>query len=42
MPLFNYSDDDALGKVISVDTTTVIVEVDNGELLKRVVSKDNI
>ena len=35
MPLFNYSDDDALGKVISVDTTTVIVEVDNGELLKR-------
>ncbi|MFT6909309.1 MAG: DNA helicase HerA-like ATPase [Oleiphilaceae bacterium] len=35
MPLFNYSDDDALGKVISVDTTTVIVEVDNAELLKR-------
>jgi DNA helicase HerA-like ATPase len=35
MPLFNYSDHDALGKVISVDTTTVIVEVDNAELLKR-------
>jgi DNA helicase HerA-like ATPase len=35
MPLFNYSDDDALGKVISVDTTTVIVEVDNAEMLKR-------
>jgi hypothetical protein len=35
MPLFNYSDDDALGKVISVDTTTVVVEVDNAELLKR-------
>ncbi|MFS1424096.1 ATP-binding protein [Shewanella sp. 10N.286.48.B5] len=35
MPLFNYSDGDVLGKVISVDTTTVIVEVDNSELLKR-------
>jgi DNA helicase HerA-like ATPase len=35
MPLFNYSDDDGLGKVISVDTTTVIVEVVNVELLKR-------
>ena len=35
MPLFNYSDDDSLGKVISVDTTTVIVEVVNVELLKR-------
>lgn len=34
MPLFNYSDTDALGKVISVDTTTVIVEVENAELLK--------
>jgi len=35
MPLFNYEDNDALGKVISVDTTTVVVEVDNLEQLKR-------
>ncbi|MBU2882323.1 ATP-binding protein [Psychrosphaera sp. B3R10] len=35
MSIFNYSIDDALGKVISVDTTTVIVEVANSDLLKR-------
>ncbi|MBE4296798.1 ATPase [Vibrio parahaemolyticus] len=35
MPLFSYSDEQALGKVASVDTTTVIVEVEDSELLKR-------
>lgn len=35
MTIFNYGDGDALGKVVSVDTTTVIVEVANGDLLKR-------
>ncbi|MGD1439471.1 ATP-binding protein [Vibrio harveyi] len=35
MPLFTYSDEQALGKVASVDTTTVIVEVEDSELLKR-------
>ena len=35
MPLFNFEDVDALGKVISVDTATVVVEVDNVEKLKR-------
>lgn len=35
MRIFNFHDEDALGKVASVDTTTVIVEVDNVELLKR-------
>lgn len=35
MPIFNFSDTDSLGKVISVDTTSVIVEVDNIDQLKR-------
>ena len=35
MALFNYNDDEALGKVIAVDTTTVVIEVDNLEQLKR-------
>ncbi|MDN4708019.1 ATP-binding protein [Vibrio parahaemolyticus] len=35
LPLFSYSDEQALGKVASVDTTTVIVEVEDSELLKR-------
>ncbi|MEZ8038776.1 ATP-binding protein [Vibrio sp. 1F263] len=35
MSLFTYSDEQALGKVASVDTTTVIVEVEDSELLKR-------
>lgn len=35
MTIFNYGDHDALGQVISVDTTTVIVEVEDGEQLKR-------
>lgn len=35
MPIFNFRDDDALGKVASVDTTNVIVDVDNVEQLKR-------
>lgn len=35
MTIFNFSDDDALGKVSSVDTATVIVEVEDCERLKR-------
>lgn len=35
MPIFKFNDDEALGKVASVDTTNVLVEVDNVELLKR-------
>ncbi|XAW87621.1 hypothetical protein ABDK09_05240 [Vibrio sp. CDRSL-10 TSBA] len=35
LPLFTYTDEQALGKVASVDTTTVIVEVEDRELLKR-------
>mgnify|MGYP001770677531 CR=1 FL=1 len=35
LPLFTYSDEQALGKVASVDTATVIVEVEDRELLKR-------
>ena len=35
MTIFDYSDDDALGKVSSVDTSTVIVEVEDTEKLKR-------
>lgn len=35
MPIFQYKDSDALGQVISVDTTTVIVEVQDPEQLKR-------
>lgn len=35
MPIFNFKDDDALGKVASVETTNVIVDVENVEQLKR-------
>lgn len=35
MTIFSYEDNEALGQVVSVDTTTVIVEVENSELLKR-------
>lgn len=35
MPLFNFIDEDALGKVASVDTTNVIVDVENVAHLKR-------
>lgn len=35
MPIFEYSDEDALGQVFSVDTSTVIVEVSDLEQLKR-------
>lgn len=35
MPIFNFMDEDALGKVASVDTTNVIVDVENIDQLKR-------
>ncbi|MEN4966852.1 ATP-binding protein [Brucella intermedia] len=35
MPIFNFRDEDALGKVASVDTTNVIVDVENVAQLKR-------
>ena len=35
MPIFNFNDEEALGKVSSVDTTNVIVEVGNVDQLKR-------
>lgn len=35
MPIFDYKDVDALGQVISVDTTMVVVEVKDLEQLKR-------
>lgn len=35
MTIFNFNDDEALGKVASVDTATVVVEVNDSELLKR-------
>ncbi|WP_114741587.1 ATP-binding protein [Vibrio cholerae] len=35
MSLFAYKDDQALGKVASVDTSTVVIEVDDREFLKR-------
>ena len=35
MPLFNFADHEALGSVSSVDTNTVIVEVGDIELLRR-------
>ncbi|MBV1915865.1 MAG: ATP-binding protein [Pseudomonadales bacterium] len=35
MTIFNFTDDQALGTVSSVDTATVIVEVDDSEQLKR-------
>lgn len=36
MPIFNYDDSEALGKIISVDTAIVVVRVDELERLKRV------
>ncbi len=35
MPIFNFKDEEALGQVAAVDTTNVIVEVENVDLLKR-------
>ena len=35
MPIFKFEDEEALGKVASVDTTNVIVEVENVDQLKR-------
>lgn len=35
MPIFKFKDEEALGKVASVDTTNVIVEVENIDQLKR-------
>lgn len=35
MPIFNFRDEDALGKVASVDTTNVIVDVENVDQLKK-------
>lgn len=35
MPIFNFDDEEALGKVAAVDTTNVIVEVENVDQLKR-------
>jgi len=35
MPIFNFRDEDALGRVASVDTTNVIVDVENIDQLKR-------
>ncbi|MGV0953824.1 MAG: ATP-binding protein [Fluviibacter sp.] len=35
MPIFNFKDEEALGKVASVDTSNVIVEVENADKLKR-------
>lgn len=35
MPIFNFRDEDALGKVVSVDTTNVIIDVENVDQLKR-------
>lgn len=35
MPIFHFKDEDALGKVASVDTANVIVHVENIEQLKR-------
>lgn len=36
MPIFVYQDNDAFGKVISVDTATVTIRVDDLERLKRI------
>lgn len=35
MPIFNFKDNEALGKVASVDTTTVVVDVQDVDQLKR-------
>ena len=36
MPLFEYKDNEALGCVISVDTATVTIRVDDIERLRRI------
>ena len=36
MPIFNYADNEALGKIIAVDTATVAVRIDDLERLKRI------
>jgi hypothetical protein len=36
MPIFNFTDDEALGCVISVDTATVTIRVDSIERLRRI------
>lgn len=36
MPIFNYSDDESLGRIIAVDSAVVVVRVDELERLKRV------
>lgn len=35
MPIFEYKDEEALGQVMSVDTSTVIVDVQDLDQLKR-------
>lgn len=35
MTIFNYKDDESLGKVISVDTVTVIIEIKDAESLRK-------
>lgn len=35
MPIFNFKDNEALGKIASVDTTTVVVDVQDVDQLKR-------
>lgn len=35
MPIFNFKDDEALGKVASVDTANVLIDVENLDQLKR-------
>lgn len=35
MPIFNFKDDEALGNVAAVDTTNVLIDVENVEQLKR-------
>lgn len=35
MTIFNFNDEESLGKVISVDTTTVVISIDDGEKLKK-------
>jgi len=35
MSIFNFKDNEALGKVASVDTTNVVVDVENVDQLKR-------
>lgn len=35
MTIFNFNDEDSLGKVISVDTTTVVISIEDGDKLKK-------